>query len=71
LLWFVGFPIAGTRFIVRTGEQVADVLARMVEPHAPSMAGQLREVFGDPQLDSLDWVELLIEIETALPQLSD
>jgi hypothetical protein len=70
-LWFVNFPTGGTRFIVRTKVPVEELLAALVRPAAPDLARHLPALLHDGELDSLDVVELLAEIEAALPRLSD
>lgn len=67
-LWFVHLPTTGTRFMVRSGEPFFPALARVLGPRHEHLALGLPAIID--KLDSLDWVEVLADIEDALPQLS-
>ena len=70
-LWFVNFLAAGTRFIVRTRQPLTDTIALLVEPQSPELARALPAIFDDAETDPLDSIELLMEVEQALPALAD
>ena len=70
-LWFVNFPNAGTRFILRTRQPLTDTIALLVAPQSPELARALPAILDDAETDPLDCIELLMEVEQALPALAD
>lgn len=70
LLWFLHLPTQGTRFAVRTSEPLDRLLLHHLGPDHKDLIRALL----DPDsldLDSLDYVELITELEEALPPISE
>ena len=67
-LWFVHFEEAGTRFMVKRDESFKAALAQLIDPGSTDL---LECFFDEVNIDSLDRMELLMEIETSHPPMSD
>ena len=75
-LWHIDFPSAGLRFLVtQPRRSLDDVLLDMAKPHNPDLVHFLRIPSQDLDADSLDNLELRLELledlERHLPELSD
>src|SRR6185437_2224364 len=67
-LWFVHFEEAGTRFMVKRDQLFKAALAQLIDPGSADL---LECFFDEINTDSLDRMELLMEIEKALPAMPD